>query len=251
MKRKYSVLFSSLFVLMLGYDLPVVGQLKGMESITAEELKFHLKFLAADEFQGRNTPSNELKIASKYIALMAERYGLKPLMPDGSYFQEIPLRVYTISEAKSYIRLTTEMSEQTFFYPRAFGVRGRNISEGHASGQVVFLGLGIHAPELEWDDYADLDLEGKIAVIFDVQLPEDHVLKPRGNRRLFWRRTGTAREKGAVAVLTVVSRERERNFIENDRCFDNSERSVILDTDTGAWARPPSSPLYQIEIRHE
>ena len=189
MKRKYSVLLPSLFVLILVYTIPVLGQMKGMQSITAEELKFHLRFLAADEFQGRNTPSNELKIASKYIALMAEQYGLKPLMPDGSYFQEIPLRVYTISQAKSTIRLTTEMSEQTFFYPRAFGVRGRNISEGLASGQVVFLGLGIHAPELDWDDYADLDLEGKIAVILDVQLPEDHVLKPRENRRFFWRRT--------------------------------------------------------------
>ena len=139
MKRKIVVMVFIMFISMFGYNLRVMGQMKGMESITAEERKFHLKFLAADEFQGRNTPSNELKIASKYIALMAERYGLKPLMPEGFYFQEIPLRVYTISEAKSYIRLTTEMSEQTFFYPRAFGVRGRNISEGHASGQVVFL----------------------------------------------------------------------------------------------------------------
>jgi len=251
MQNNKVLLVSLSFILIFGYVVSIPAQMKGMESITAEELKFHLRFLAADEFQGRNTPSDELKIASKYIALMAEQYGLKPMMPDGSYLQKIPLNVSRISEAKSKIRITTDMSEQTFFFPQAFGIRGRNISEASISGEVEFLGLGVQAPEQNWDDYGELDLKGKIAVILDVQLPDDHILKPRENHNLFRRRTLLARQKGAVAVLTVVSREREKNFVENGYRFDNSDRSNILDTDTEYWARPPSSPLYGIEIRHE
>ena len=44
-------------------------------------MEFHMKLLAADEFRGRNTPSIELKIVSKYIALKAEELGLLPLLP--------------------------------------------------------------------------------------------------------------------------------------------------------------------------
>ena len=162
MKNRKSILISLALVLILSFAIPAAAQLKGMESITAEELRFHLSFLAADEFQGRNTPSDELKIASRYIALMAEKYGLKPLMPDGSFFQEIPLEITTVSEAKTHIRLFTDMSEQTFFFPKAFGMRGRTVNPGNTSGEVVFLGYGLSAPNLSWDDYGEVDLKGKI-----------------------------------------------------------------------------------------
>ncbi len=251
MKNRKSILISLALVLILSCAIPATAQLKGMESITAEELRFHLSFLAADEFKGRNTPSDELKIASKYIALMAEKYGLKPLMPDGSFYQEIPLEITTVSEAKTHIRLFTDMSEQTFFFPKAFGMRGRTVYPGNTSGEVVFLGYGLSAPDLSWDDYGDVDLKGKIAVILDVDLPDDHVLKPKENRRLLWRRSITARQKGASAVLAVVSRERERHFFEKGTMFDNAGWSRILQSSTRQPLTQPASPFYQAEIRHE
>jgi hypothetical protein len=69
---------------------------------------------------------------------------------------------------------------------------------GKVSGEIVFLGYGLSAESLEWDDYGDLDLEGKIAVLLDAQLPEDHVLKRNMNKRLLLRRYAAARERGAV-----------------------------------------------------
>ena len=80
------------FILLFAFSFGCKSsQQKAVESITAEELKVHLDVIASDEFRGRNTPSQELKITSRYIATFAESYGLKPLMPDGSFFQEIPL----------------------------------------------------------------------------------------------------------------------------------------------------------------
>ncbi len=72
------------------------AQQTAVDSITAEELKFHLGFIASDEFQGRNTPSQGLNIASRYIATTIKSYGLKPLMSDGSFFQDIPLEIQTV-----------------------------------------------------------------------------------------------------------------------------------------------------------
>lgn len=237
-------------LLLISLTIPTTAQEKGLESIQAEDMKFHLKFLSADEFRGRNTPSLELKIASRYIALMAEHIGLQPLMPDGSYYQPIPLEVTKVSEAKTHIRLTGSLSDRTYYFPQAFGVRGRYLAPGSASGEVVFLGLGIHAPELGWDDYEDKDLKGKIAVILDVQLPENHVLKPQENHRLFRVRNRLARQKGAEAVLNVIDIERENKFIQKGLYFDNPERCRLKDTET-VYPSTPSSALNQIEIRHE
>lgn len=247
--RKIRLIFSVIIIL-LGSTFPMIAQLKGLESITVEELKFHLSFLAADEFQGRNTPSNELKIASKYIALMAEKYGLKPLMPDGSYYQKIPLEVTTISEAKTCIRLKTELGEETFHFPKAFGVSGRSVFPGEVSGEAVFLGYGLQASDLNWDDYENVDLKGKIAIILDADLPADHVLSPKENRRLLRRRGSVAREKGAAAVIFVVSKEREDNFIQNGYLFDNSERGRRSEDTIEQGAPLTSSPFFQLEVRH-
>ncbi len=115
MKKLKPKLMALILFFTISWINPVFAQLEGFESITAEELKFHLRFLAADEFRGRDTPSQELKIVSRYIALTAEKYGLKPLMPNGSYLQEIPLEITNFSQTKSYIGFTTGISQQKFF----------------------------------------------------------------------------------------------------------------------------------------
>ncbi|MFH1942309.1 MAG: M28 family peptidase [bacterium] len=250
MKVRKAISKCAAVLFILAITIPVGAQKEGLQSIHADDMRFHMRFLSADEFRGRNTPSVELKIASRYIALTAEKIGLKPLMPDGSYYQEIPLEVTKVSEAASTITLTTETSKQTFSFAKSFGVRGRYIDPGRASGEVVFLGLGIHASEFGWDDYGNVDLTGKIAVFLDVPLPDDHVLKPRENRRLFWNRGQIIRERGAVAILTVINEEREQHFAEKRLLFDNPERARVIDTETAFWATT-SPALYQIEIRHE
>ena len=66
-------LLTSIFMIVC-LSVPLSAQKKGMNSITAEDLKFHLDFIAADEFEGRDTPSTGLKITSRYVAMMAEKY---------------------------------------------------------------------------------------------------------------------------------------------------------------------------------
>ena len=67
-------------------------------SITAAEMKLQLDFLASDEFGGRNTPSPELKITSRYLATQVGLFGLTPVFPDGSA-RTRPLGTATIWES--------------------------------------------------------------------------------------------------------------------------------------------------------
>jgi len=250
MKHTISIVAGIVCLFISGGLVSCTSQQDGLQSIRAEDMEFHMKFLAADEFRGRNTPSTELKIASKYIALMAERIGLQPLLPDGSFLQEIPLDVTAVSESGTAMTLTTASGKQSFPFPQSFGVRARTPSSGTASGGIVFLGLGVFAPDLDWDDYQGLDLKGKVAIFLDVELPEDHVLKPRENRRLFSNRGATALERGAVAALSVVGKSREADMAEKRLAFDNP-KLPRRQTEETPPSSPSSSALYRIEIRHE
>jgi imidazolonepropionase-like amidohydrolase/Zn-dependent M28 family amino/carboxypeptidase len=251
---RLAVLFL-LLGLVFGSAIPVSSQAKGVDSISADNMKFHLRFLGAREFEGRNTPSVGLNIASKYLALMAETYGLKPLLPGGSFYQELPLEVSTPAPARSYVRLSSETGDQKFFFPEAFGVNMRTANPGTVSGAIVFLGYGLNAPDLNWDDYGNVNLKGKVTVILDSELPAGHVLKPGENSSLLYSRTRAAREKGALGVISVISPQREKNLSAQGLNFDQAEGIKFLDLDldqpfTSAPATAPT-PFFQIEVRHD
>jgi len=234
---------------------------RGSNTIRAGDMKFHLQFLGAPEFRGRNTPSAELDIASKYIALTAERIGLKPLLPGGSYYQEVPVEVTTIAPQVSRLRLIAGTRESVYYFP-ADAVIGRNFEAGKVTGEAVFLGFGLGAPQLNWDDTDGLDLKGKIAVILDAALPDGHVLKPADNRRLLMSRAGALRGQGALAVVTVINQDREARLAEKGLTFSLPERLKFPDVVTGSEAVPsktaagaapaaPALPFFQVEVRHE
>ena len=71
------------------------------------------------------------------IALAAQRIGLKPLLPGGSYFQELPLDISRASEATSRLSVSTASGTATCYTPAAFGIRGRWVAPGRASGDAA------------------------------------------------------------------------------------------------------------------
>jgi hypothetical protein len=84
---------------------PGLAQKKGLAAIQAKDMVFPLRFLSAQELQGRNTPSCGLNIAARYLALNAERAGLRPLLPGGSFLQELAVEVSSVSANRSWLRL--------------------------------------------------------------------------------------------------------------------------------------------------
>ncbi len=132
------------------------------QSITPAELRMHDSFLASQELGGRYTLSPSFQIAAKYIATRLESYGFKGAMPDGSFFQKFDLDVAKVDPGASKLSWTVNGITKQIAYGDFYT---SNPKEGSASGQIVFVGYGVSAKRLNHDDYANLDVKGKIVLI--------------------------------------------------------------------------------------
>jgi Zn-dependent M28 family amino/carboxypeptidase len=243
----------SLFTIFFSSAVPTKAQETGAESITASELRTHLQFIAADELAGRNAPSTELKITSRYLAAIVESYGFQPLMSDGSFLQHLPLEVRSIVPGETHFKVSSDSGEHHFSYPQAFGLTRFSLS-GRFSGEVVFVGYGLEAPDQGWDDYGSIDLTGKVVVMLEGSLPADHLLRQPENRRIVRRRSYAARERGAAAVINVISEERETEFRQRNLIFQTRNQvSLRSSEDAPGISSGPSlaQPFHSIEVRHD
>ncbi|GAA0856152.1 M28 family metallopeptidase [Aliiglaciecola litoralis] len=126
----------------------------------------HLYFLADDLLEGRDTGSTGHEIASKYIESAFKQYGLEPAGEGGSYFQRITFRQAFLDQNSPSMVIKTAAGERTYQYPKDYLVSpNAALEQSHVKGQLVFAGYGITAPELNHDDYAGLDVKGKVVVI--------------------------------------------------------------------------------------
>ncbi len=250
MRNSHTLSILSLLVLLAGCSRYLTGNGSAVESITTEELKLHLSFLAADEFAGRDTPSPELKITSRYLATMVEGYGLQPLMPDGSWYQTISLDVTEADPAATRLIVHEGSRQQEFRFASDFGIPGRVTEAGQITGEVFFAGLGVSAPDLEWDDIGSADLEGKVVVILDPVIPEGHPLATTEGRRAIRNRSGSIMRAGAIAVLTVISEEREASHQEQGEQFTSSRYLYPTEELNSAYYARRTYSFSRAELRH-
>jgi len=142
----------------------------GIESISYQEIKKHLEFLASDGMLGRDTPSLELDSCARYIAEEFKSYGCKPIN-ENSYFQYFNVTRNSLSQPNSF-KLITENDTINYKIKHDF-VPVYLTANKTVTAPVVFTGYGITAPEFNYDDYADIDPEGKIVFIFTHEPQED------------------------------------------------------------------------------
>lgn len=252
------------FALVFVWATSLSAQSKGVKAISGESMKPHLQFLGAKEFRGRSAPSAELDIAAKYLALEASRIGLQPLMPDGSFFQQLPVEVTTISPAKSLLRVIGPGGEMRFHFPQAFTANVRTGSEWAAAGGLVFVGSALGGATPQWDDSLGIDLRGRFAVLLEVP-PAGGGTAATG-QAAGAARTRVLRDKGAIGAITIISREREHTLAGKRLTFDVAERLRFLDVDTvnpapqapaerpvsqPTTAAQPTTPFYTAEVRHD
>ncbi len=199
-------------------NIPAFSQTKGLKTITEEELRYNLEFLGAREFRGRETPSAELEIATLYIGNWVKHAGLKPLLKDGSFYQEVPLNVTAVSKAHTSLRVHKVNSESVYYFGKSFG--GSFAVSGTYSGTVVFAGPGITEPGNGWDDLKNLDLRGKIVIIMDEQQPGSKTEASAWLNSRIGVVINAIRERGASAVLSVVSPEKEKRIATPSGFYD-------------------------------
>ena len=134
-----------------------------METITSEEVMSYVHELVRPEYLGRLAGSPEYMEVACWVARQLQEWGIKPLGDDGSYFQNFPWP-YTRVRSVGSLLLHRGGEQWTLTAPNDY-YPGANSANGTTHAQVVFAGYGISAPELNYDDFAGMDVKGKIVMI--------------------------------------------------------------------------------------
>lgn len=171
--------------------------------ITAEAVRGHIEFLADDLMEGRETGSKGHEIAAHYVASQFQGMGLKPAGKDG-WFQQVPFTGALLDDSKSGFSI----AGQSFANRKdvLFGPARRDGTDSQ-QGEVVFVGYGIDDPKAGQNDYAGLNVKGKVVAVLTGF--------PKGMRSDVGAHYGRSKAKmaearGAIGLITIRTLERER-----------------------------------------
>lgn len=167
-----------------------------------ERLRYDVYFLAADALEGRRTGSSGARVAADFIAARLADLGLQPAGAGGSFEQPFDFIAGVRPGPGSRLELAlpagARQARPGEFQPLAFS------ASGTAAGEVVFAGYGIHAPDLGYDDYAGLDVKGKIVLVLRFSPDGDDPASPYQPYMALRRKAADARMQGAAAVLVTT-----------------------------------------------
>src|SRR5882724_7105102 len=145
--------------------LASIASQRGVDTITAAELKDYLSFIASDEMEGRDTPSRGLDTTAKFIAMNLTRWGFKPAGDNGTFFQRIALRRDQLDAARS----TAAINGQKFKFGDDFLP---NVVAATFTGPLVYVGNGWVVKSKNIDAYQGVDVKGKITVVLGQGFPK-------------------------------------------------------------------------------
>jgi hypothetical protein len=168
------VLILSASQLVFSQDNPELGTgrdlslLKQFHTINSEEMMTWIQKLCSPEFNGRLTGTPEFIASAEWVAENLKEWGIKPAGDSGSYFQWFNLP-YTIINNIGSLTLNIPQGDgsvikKNYNYPDEY-YPGMNSGSGEITSEVVFVGYGVSAPELNYDDYKGIDVKGKIVIM--------------------------------------------------------------------------------------
>lgn len=191
-------------------------------------LRAHLMFLADDLLLGRQPGSDGYNIAANYVASQFRQSGMAPAGNGESYFQQVPLRQALMVPGSAVMSVRQGELQRDFVFVEEFFMRpslGRTRSFIEAG--MVFAGYGIEAPELDYNDYRNIDANGKVVVFFAGQ-PHDFPSEEGAHFASTTEKNRAAVRHGAVGVVMIHTPRTELRF-EWDRV-----RSMV-DTPAMGW----------------
>src|SRR6202161_4984712 len=178
-------------------------------NVSSTEYLDIIKYLASPEMRGRATGSPELEKAAAYIRDQFRGMNLKPLS-GASYYQDFDVTTSARLGQRNSLTYTTgdkpeALRIQDDFIPL-------NLSgAGDVSGNLVFVGFGITAPEYNYDDYAGLDVTGKFVLVLAHE-PQEYDEKSVFDGKIYtdhsqtYSKAANARKHGAAGVILVNDR---------------------------------------------
>jgi Tol biopolymer transport system component len=164
----------------------------------SDRIRRDISWLADPQREGRGIGTRGLEASGVYLEERLRELGLQPAGDEGSFRQKVPVVTGVEVDPTTALQIGRTAVDRSLIAPLGFS------GEGKVSGPLVLAGYGIVAPESKLDDYAKLDVKGKVVLVRRFA-PEDEQGDPALARRLgdLRRKAWLARERGATALLVV------------------------------------------------
>jgi len=146
--------------------------LAAMHLISSHPLNDYVKELVSEKYGGRLTGTPEYNACAEWVISLLKNWGVQPAGDKGTYLQAYP-NPYTLVSKGGLLTMTIPVKDgiikKSYKYEDEF-IPGGTSGSGEVTAEVVYVGYGVTAPELAYDDYAGVDVKGKI-VLMDPEVP--------------------------------------------------------------------------------
>ena len=170
MKHKILLLLFILLVTLSGYTKVEnnVDHISIMHSISSRTIYQNILELCKDKYEGRLTGTNGFNMSAEWVISKLEKWGLKSAGDRGTWLQKFE-NPYTLVKPGSSAVLHLPVAggktiNKNYIYQDDF-MAGSTSDTGKVTAEVVYVGFGITAPELDFDEYKGLDVKGKIVLM--------------------------------------------------------------------------------------
>ena len=197
--KKHFILLCILPVLFIGFMDNPDDKYSGVDRIKSENLIKTVEYLASPELNGRLGGSEGYYKAAEFMANEFKSLGLKPAGTDG-YYQNFSIEYNEILSPCSFGLVKEDGTVKNYKLGNDFVCRGFTGS-GKLNAEVVFVGYGFSFSDKGYDDYKDIDVNGKIVMMFK-QTPGWKLGDAGWNQSLRYR-ANIAHSKGALGIIFV------------------------------------------------
>jgi hypothetical protein len=146
--------------------------LAAMHLISSETLYDYVKELTSEKYGGRLTGTAEFNASADWVISLLKTWGVQPAGDKGTYLQAFP-NPYTLVFKGGLLTMNIPVKDgvikKPYKYEEEF-IPGGTTASGEVTAEVIYVGYGVTAPELGYDDYAGVDVKGKI-VLMDPEVP--------------------------------------------------------------------------------
>ena len=193
------------FIILLGLCLIQLKKSKDFPKITENEIMSHIRYLSHESRGGRYPGTKGSKDVIAYLVKEFKSYGIKPGI-NKSFVQPFDITTDLEIDKSSFATLNNDTLKLGDEYtPLSFS------SDGNATGALVFVGYGfnINEEKLKWNDYKNIDVKNKWAIIMRHGPSRDEKHSKYANHMPLHKKMLVARDMGAVGVAFISQVEDE------------------------------------------
>jgi len=198
MRKRYKVCLLLLFAALI---TPVLAQNTAVPSFNGQSWWNYVKVLAADDMEGRETGSEGLRKASAYVVDQLKKNGLEPAGTKG-YYQPVKFISRQIDESGCSLALVRDGKAESLVLGDDAMFSTRYDLAPKVDAPLVFAGYGLRVPEAHYDDFAGLDVKGKV-IVYISGSPAEVPSALSAHYQSSGERTRLLRELGVVGLIAI------------------------------------------------